>query len=235
MDEETFTEAIVGASFMGTALADITSLDVAYQDAVVHTFNRDGRSSYPNVAEDLDGTLLYRNRLTAPLDRLELIFSIKRLPPGSGASVLAWITLVLAVVFVGGFVTLYLTGLRQIALARQQQDFVSAVSHELKSPLTSIRMYGEMLKEGWADDEKRQDYYEYIHDESERLSRLIGNVLQLARITRNDPQFDRKQTKVADLVTETESKVSSQIERAGFELKMTTNEDAAQALSLIHI
>ena len=64
---------VVGASFMGTALADITSLDVAYQDAVVHTFNRDDSSSYPNVAEDLDGTLLYRSRLIAPLDRLELI------------------------------------------------------------------------------------------------------------------------------------------------------------------
>ena len=70
-------------------------------------------------------------------------------------------------------------------LARQQQDFVSAVSHELKTPLTSIRMYGEMLKAGWADDAKRQTYYDYIHGESERLSRLIENVLQLSRLTRS--------------------------------------------------
>ena len=231
LDRETFTENIVGASFMGTALADLTSLGIAYQDNVIRTFdgrNRSGRS-YPNVAEGLDGTLLYRNRLTAPLDSLELIFSIKRLPPGPGASVLGWVTLVLAIVLVGGFVTLYRTGLKQIALARQQQDFVSAVSHELKSPLTSIRMYGEMLKEGWADEEKRQSYYEYIHDEAERLSRLIANVLQLAQITRNEPQFDRKPTKVAELMSNTESKISSQIERAGFELRLTTGEDVAQA------
>ena len=230
LDQDTFMQDIVGASFVATALADMTSLGIAYQDVVVHT--TDGRDtngrSYPNVAEGLDGTLLYRNRLTAPLDSLELVFSIKRLPPGPGASVLAWVTLVLAIVLVGGFVTLYLTGLRQIALARQQQDFVSAVSHELKSPLTSIRMYGEMLKEGWADEEKRQNYYEYIHDEADRLSRLIANVLQLARITRNDPQFDRQQTKVAELMSETESKVSSQVERAGFELRLTTGEDAAE-------
>jgi signal transduction histidine kinase len=229
LDQETFTEAIVGASFMGTALADMTSLGIAYQDTVIHTFNRRDSRSYPNVAEGLDGTLLYRNRLTAPLDSLELIFSIKRLPPGPGASVLAWVTLVLAMVLVGGFITLYRSGLSQIALARQQQDFVSAVSHELKSPLTSIRMYGEMLKEGWADEEKRQSYYEFIHDESERLSRLISNVLQLANITRNEPQFDLKPTNVAELMTNTESKISSQIERAGFELRFNTAEDAGRA------
>jgi len=231
LDQESFMQDVVGASFMVTALADMTSLGIAYQDSVIQTFDgRDSsRRSYPNVAEGLDGTLLYRNRLTAPLDRLELIFSIKRLPPGPGASVLAWLTLVLAIVLVGGFMTLYRTGLRQIALARQQQDFVSAVSHELKSPLTSIRMYGEMLKEGWADEGKRQSYYEYIHDEAERLSRLIANVLQLAQITRNEPQFDMRPTKVAQLMSDTESKISSQIERAGFELRLTTDADAAQA------
>ena len=111
------------------------------------------------------------------------------MPQGPGATVLGWVTFVLAMVFVGGFITLYRLGLSQINLARQQQDFVSAVSHELKTPLTSIRMYGEMLKEGWADDEKRQDYYDFIHDESERLTRMITNVLQLAKITHNEPCF----------------------------------------------
>jgi len=86
-----------------------------------------------------------------------------------------------------------------------------------------------MLKEGWADEEKRQSYYEFIHDESERLSRLISNVLQLAQITRSEPQFDLKPTKVADLVGNTSSKISSQIERAGFELKSSTSSEAEQA------
>jgi signal transduction histidine kinase len=190
LDQAAFTEEIIGSRFMGTALSDITKLIVAFQDDVIHTFGGQSRLSYPNVAEELDGALLYQNRLAAPLNSLELIFSIERLPPGPGGRVLGWVTLILAVVFVGGFFTLYRLGLSQINLAQQQQDFVSAVSHELKTPLTSIRMYGEMLKEGWADEEKQQSYYEFIHDESERLSRLISNVLQLANITRNEPQFD---------------------------------------------
>jgi len=229
VDQETFTQEIIGARFMGTTLSDMSNLIVAYQDDVIHTFGGRDNARYPNVAADLDGALLYRNRLSAPLDSLELIFSIKRLPAGPGASILGWVTLVLTAVFVGGFLVLYRMGLSQIKLARQQQDFVSAVSHELKSPLTSIRMYGEMLKEGWADEEKRQSYYEFIHDESERLSRLISNVLQLAKITRNEPQFDLKPTKVAELMSNTESKISSQIERAGFELKFQTFNDADQA------
>ncbi len=90
-------------------------------------------------------------------------------------------------------------------------------------------MYGEMLKEGWADDDKRQSYYEFIHDESERLSRLISNVLQLAKITRNEPQIDIKPTTVAELMRATESKIASQIERAGFVLKFNAVGDTEQA------
>lgn len=229
LDQETFTKDIIGAQFMETALSDMSNLIIAYQDDVLHSFGGRDDSSYPNVAADLDGTLLYRSRLSAPLGSLELIFSIKRLPPGPGASIVGWVTLVIAIVFVGGFLVLYRMGVSQINLARQQQDFVSAVSHELKSPLTSIRMYGEMLKEGWADEGKRQSYYEFIHDESERLSRLISNVLQLANITRNEPQFDLKPTKIAELMSNTESKIASQIKRAGFELRIKTFNDADQA------
>ena len=224
-----FSADIIGAGFMDTALSGMSKLIIAYQDDVIHTFSGRDNFRYPNLAEDLDGELLYRSRLSAPLDSLEMIFGIEHLPPGPGASILGWVTLVLAIVLVGGFAALYRIGLSQINLARQQQDFVSAVSHELKSPLTSIRMYGEMLKEGWADEEKRQSYYEFIHDESERLSRLISNVLQLSRITRNEPQFDLKSTNVGKLMSHTQSKIVNQVERAGFELRFNRDQAAEQA------
>jgi signal transduction histidine kinase len=180
--------------------------------------------------DDLAGTLLYRSRLSAPLDSLELIFSISHLPAGPGAGVLAWVTLVLSLIFTGGFLTLYRLGVSQINLAIQQQDFVSSVSHELKTPLTSIRMYGEMLKEGWADERKKQGYYEFIHDEAERLTRLISNVLHLARITRNEPQFDFQPTAVGELMSQIESKISNQVERAGFQLEFSRDSQADDAL-----
>ncbi len=79
-------------------------------------------------------------------------------------------------------------------------------------------MYGEMLKAGWADEAKRQTYYDYIHSESERLSRLIENVLQLARLSRNTQRFDLKSVAVAELLDLVRSKVATQVERAGFAL-----------------
>jgi signal transduction histidine kinase len=230
VDQEAFLSEAIGAQFIGTALSGITGLAVVFQDDVVRVFENVASYRYPGAPTMPDGELLYRSRLSAPLSSLELIFSINYLPPGAGAGVLGWVTLVIAVVFLGGFAALYKLGLSQIRLARQQQDFVASVSHELKTPLTSIRMYGEILKEGWADKEKRQQYYEFIHDESERLSRLISNVLQLARITRNEPQFDLKSIRVGELMSNTESRISSQVERAGFELRFVQDDDVSAAI-----
>jgi len=226
IDQDSFLEEVIGTQLQGTGLAAMSDLTVAYQGAPLYTVGASGYSDYLDQAGDFEGDLLYRSRLSAPLGSLELIFSINGLPPGPGAIVLAWVTLVLAIVFLLGFYTMYRLGLGQINLARQQQDFVSAVSHELKTPLTSIRMYSEMLREGWADAAKQQQYYEYIHDESERLTRLISNVLQLANITRNEPQFDSKPILLGDLMSLINAKISGQVKSAGFELVFDTDSAA---------
>lgn len=232
IDPDVFLEAAIGDRFEAAALAGMSELIIAYYDDVLRgpgglrADDRDNRG-------ELEGTLLYRGRLSAPLDSLGLIFSIRHLPPGPGGRVLGWVTLLLAAVFLGGFYALYSLATGQLRLARQQQDFVSAVSHELKTPLTSIRMYGEMLKEGWAGEDKRQQYYEYIHDESERLARLISNVLQLASITRNDKTLAMRSVTVGELMNGVEAKVSSQVERAGFEVVFDRDERAEGAVILI--
>ena len=59
---------------------------------------------------------------------------------------------------------------------------------------------GELLLQGWASEDKKREYYGFIHDESERLSRLIENVLQLARLTRNTQRFDLRSVSVAELM-----------------------------------
>lgn len=229
LDQNAFVSAAIERAFYDSPLSAMSNLIVGYQDDVIRIYPGPANSSYPGNAGEMQGALLYSNRLSTPLDSLELIFSINRLPPGPGATVLGWVTFVLAMVFAGGFIALYRLGVSQINLARQQQDFVSAVSHELKTPLTSIRMYGEMLKEGWADEEKRQGYYEFIHDESERLTRMISNVLQLANITHNEPNFDLRTTNVGELMSNIESKIANQVERADFELNFNRNEDADNA------
>ncbi len=226
-----FSRATLAASFQATSLAGMSDLVLGYQGDIIDVIP--GRSAYASSrAGELEGALLYRARLSAPLQSLELVYSIRDLPPGPGAALLGWTTLLITLVFTGGFIAMYRLGSSQIKLAQQQQDFVSAVSHELKTPLTSIRMYGEMLREGWADDDKRQQYYEYIHDESERLSRLISNVLQLARITRSDAQVEMQVLPVATLIDEVQSKIANQVERAGFRLTVDTGNVGACKINI---
>jgi signal transduction histidine kinase len=230
IEQQPFVQGLIETMFLDTALSGMSDLLVAWRGDVFSAFSGRAAREYLSSAEDLRGTLLYQARLSAPLGDMELILSINRLPAGPGGRVISWLAAILLLVLCGGFYLMYRLGAGQIDLTRQQQDFVSAVSHELKTPLTSIRMYGEMLREGWATDDKKMVYYDYIFDESERLSRLIANVLQLARMTRNNLQVDSKPLGVAELMDSIRSRVSSQVERAGFELSMHCEPDAGQAV-----
>ncbi len=230
LEQAPFLKGVIQTAFSETALSQMSELIVAYQGEVFAAFAGSKAGDYLSSAEQLNGALLYQTRLSAPLSELEIIFTITRLPPGPGGTLITWIATTLVVVLCGGFYLLYRLGAGQIELSRQQQNFVSAVGHELKTPLTSIRMYGEMLREGWAPEEKKQVYYDFIFDESERLSRLISNVLQLARMTRNDMQVTVKAVSVTELVGGIRAKVASQIERAGFVLNLDCNQNTGQAL-----
>ena len=72
---------------------------------------------------------------------------------------------------------------QELAVAQLKADFVSAVSHEFRSPLTGIRQLGEMLMRGRVtSDERRQEYYERITRESDRLGQLVENLLDFSRM-----------------------------------------------------
>jgi signal transduction histidine kinase len=224
IERNTFHALLFDPAYRDSGLGSTGSLVVAHNGEVMATSVGPpaSRESYlqlmPKAAE-ISGTLLYRSRLTAPVNDIELIFGFSELPTGPGASLIGWTTFAFLLMLVGGFWLLQRLGLRQITLGEQQQDFVSAVSHELKTPLTSIRMYGEILKAGWASEEKRQEYYEFIFSESERLTRLINNVLRLARFDRNGSDLDLKTTTVGELTDLSRSKIASQIDQAGFVLE----------------
>jgi len=95
----------------------------------------------------------------------------------------------LAAIAFGGW-AVFADARRQMALAQKKTDFVSNVSHELKTPLTSIRMFAEMMQSGSATGEKRPQYLRIIVAEAERLTRLINNVLDFARLERKQKRYD---------------------------------------------
>jgi len=95
--------------------------------------------------------------------------------------------------------------LREMEIARLKTDFVSNVSHELRTPLTSIRLMGEMLAMGAVPTEdKRAEYYQNIVSESERLSRLIDNVLDFARLEEGRKKFRFARGDIGECVRQVE-------------------------------
>ena len=221
IERAAFIEQLIAAPFRGTKLSELSDLLTAYRGEVLTVAGDESARRYLQRANELQGERLYQSRLSAPFGALELIYMVVKIPIGSSAHYFAWLTLILTAILCGGCYVIYRYGRLQLSLNQQQQDFVSAVSHELKTPLTSIRMYSEMLKAGWADEEKKRGYYEYIHDESERLSRLINNVLQLARITRGTHEMDMELTTIEQVLDICRSKISSQVKSAGFELSLS--------------
>jgi two-component system, OmpR family, phosphate regulon sensor histidine kinase PhoR len=107
----------------------------------------------------------------------------------------------------------------QVRFAQRRSNFVAAVSHELKTPLTAIRMYGEMLRDGMVESaEKRDEYYATITAETERLTRLINNVLELPRLERRERPVQIVVGDVAPIVREVADAFRPHAEREGFAL-----------------
>jgi len=211
LDRVRLVDGLIGAPFRATSLAQDSDVAVAYRgealaDVGVHSAIAAGEP-------------LLRTALPAPFGDFELVFSAADAHVGASGRVVVWAAAVLALVVCVGFAVVYRFSAAQIDLTRQQRDFVSAVSHELKTPLTSIRMYGEILRAGWASEEKKRTYYDYIFHESERLSRLIDNVLRLARLTRNGDALEPKRVTCAELSSLVASKVASHVERSGFRIE----------------
>ncbi len=100
---------------------------------------------------------------------------------GSSLGLLAGLA-ALVLALLGLAVFFYRESSREIREGQQRVSFVNQVSHELKTPLTSIRMYAELLgRDIDPDDQRAQRHVNVVVSESQRLSRLIGNVLTFAR------------------------------------------------------
>lgn len=225
---EQFLQAAVGELFQSSVLGRDALLALVHDGSVIQQFSAPAESSrYARKSLPIKGTpgamakavLFAKSRLYSPLDKVELLFTVDKIATGPESKLVDALVVILALVLIPGLYGIYRLGLCQIALAEKRSDFVSAVSHELKTPLTSIRMYGEMLRSGWVSDEaKRKTYYDFIFFESERLSRLIGNILQLAKISRDDAALELKEFSPSEILGLAHAKVQSQAEAQGFEL-----------------
>ena len=108
---------------------------------------------------------------------------------------------------------------RESEMARLKSDFVANVSHDLKTPLSLIRMFAETLEMNRVSDEPtRREYYGVITRESERLTRLIDNVLDFSRIESGGRRYDLHPTAVEPLIQETVDAFRYPLAQQGFKV-----------------
>ncbi|HEY0548744.1 MAG TPA: ATP-binding protein [Verrucomicrobiae bacterium] len=103
-----------------------------------------------------------------------------------------------------GFFTARRAFHKQLRLAEMKSNFVSSVSHELRAPIASVRLMAEGLERGKiSEPAKQQEYFRFITQECRRLSSMIENVLDFARIEQGRKQYEFEPTDVAALVEKT--------------------------------
>ena len=110
---------------------------------------------------------------------------------------------------------------RERATARLRTDLVGGVGHELKTPLSVIRLYAEMLaSDPDARVEERRSFYDVISAESERLSHLIDRVLDFSRLTRGDQEYSLRPVELGAVVTRVTEGYRRYLRQQGFVLEL---------------
>ena len=112
---------------------------------------------------------------------------------------------------------------RELKLVEAKGTFVSNVSHELKTPLALIRLFGETLEMGRVNsEEEMRDYGRIINRESSRLTHLINNILDFSRIEAGRRKYQFVETDIGQLVDEVLESYEYQLTAAGFEVTKET-------------
>ena len=126
---------------------------------------------------------------------------------------------ILAVMLIG-FIVLARAVVHETEISRMKSEFVSNVTHELKTPLSLIRMFGETLESGIVTEEgKRQEFYSIIRKESERLTHLINNVLDFSRLDSGKKEYDIEEFDLVAVIRHSLEAYKYHIRDRGFEIE----------------
>lgn len=134
------------------------------------------------------------------------------------------------IVIVVGAIAIVLVAEKERRISALKSEFVANVSHELKTPLALVRMFAEMLQSGRVStDAKKQEYLDIIVRESERLSALIENVLDFARLERGRGSYEFTEGDVGDAVTRAANVYRYRAEREGVKLVLDVDPSLPRA------
>ena len=155
------------------------------------------------------------------------------------ALLIAGMAILIAMIVTGGWFIGHSVA-RELAVVRLQSDFVSAVSHEFRTPLTTLCQLSEMLKRGRvAGEQDRQAYYDLLHSESHRLWRLVEGLLNFGRLEAGRMRFRLESLDTGELVRQSAAEFAQaqqadghrfEVEAAGTSLPVQADRDALRCV-----
>jgi signal transduction histidine kinase len=168
-----------------------------------------------------DPKFILNRGFPSPFGFLNATLSCDEIPGSTGRNTLVIMMVMLAAIFLIGSFAIYKSAQTIVDLSERRSQFVSSVTHELKTPLTNIRMYIEMLEQGIAKDtEREQEYFQIVNSEGSRLSRLINNVLDLAKLEKKQRSINLIKGTFEEVVAEVQTVMQAKLRQEGFTLKI---------------
>ncbi len=156
-----------------------------------------------------------------PFSFIEAKLSYDKIPGSKARNTLLIMMSVLLIVIFLGLFSIYQCAGVQVDLSRRRSGFVSSVTHELKTPLTNIRMYIEMLEQGIARDKEREkEYFRILGSESSRLTRLINNVLEFSKLENNQRKVTVTKGILTEVINEVQDVMRVKLQQEGFVLRI---------------
>jgi len=143
----------------------------------------------------------------------------------TGSGIYLFIFILIALLMVLGFVFIMYTLNVELRLNKLKSEFISNVSHELKSPLTSIRMMTEMLHHNRVETEERKSaYYSAMLEESEHLSHLIDNILDFSRMDDDRKKYDFIDLYLDELLMKFLESTRERLPEPGFDIRYSLSD-----------
>ncbi|MFP4422598.1 MAG: sensor histidine kinase [Desulfococcaceae bacterium] len=216
---EALMDWLIAAHFAPQPLAEFSHLTLISTDPERAAAERHAGPSIP------DGRSILSRTFPRPFAFLQARLAAADPPPAEGRGTLTIMLGLLSGVMGLGLFAIYRGARTVTELAERRSAFVSAVTHELKTPLTTIRMYIEMLASGMAaTPEREQEYFTILNAEAGRLSRLIQNILDFSKLERREFRVHLQTADPAEAVREARSLMEPAAERAGFDLSAIIEE-----------
>jgi signal transduction histidine kinase len=208
-----FLRHLAQAHFDPHPMADFTRLSLMVT-------NHGGRNEVESAGAGSPANPVVATRnFPAPFNFIHAAVLGESAPASATRRVLNAALIALGAVMLIGLLAIYHSVRSVVDLSERRSQFVSSVTHELKTPLTNIRMYVEMLEQGIAaTPEREQAYLGIIGSESSRLSRLINNVLELARLEKKQRRVQMQPGRLEEVLAEVREVMAPKLTQEGFEL-----------------